>query len=204
MALGDPYVTLKKLKGYEGVPDEVDDEVLTDALASVSREIEGHTGRQFNTDDTASPRLYVVEDRRVVLVDDFHTTDGLVVETDADGDGVFETTWTAADYQLEPLNGIVDGRPGWPYSTIRAVGVRVFPQSRHERATLRVTARWGWAEVPDPVRQACLILAAETAKLKDAPFGVAGYGDYGPVRVRDNPKAMAKLARYVLDPVVIA
>jgi hypothetical protein len=122
---------------------------------------------------------------------------GLLVAVDSDGDGVFETTWTAADYELRPLNGIVGGQPGWPYNQIRAVGSKCFPRCSR-RAVLQVTARWGWAAVPAPVHEACLIVASETVKLRDAPFGVAGYGDYGAIRVRNNPMAMGMLAPYCL------
>jgi hypothetical protein len=48
------------------------------------------------------------------------------------------------------------------------------------------------------VHEACLIVASETVKLRDAPFGVAGYGDYGAIRVRNNPMAMGMLAPYIL------
>ncbi|PXY25153.1 hypothetical protein BAY59_24310 [Prauserella coralliicola] len=196
MALGDPYATLPELKSYLGdIGDTIDDEKLTSALESVSEEIEDHTNRQFNDAGASSARLYRPRNGGKVKVDDFHTADGLVVEVDADGDGVYETVWAATDYQLEPLNGVVDGRDGWPFEQIRAVGSRTFPLTR--RASVRVTARWGWETVPDPVRQACLILAAETFKLKDAPFGVAGFGDYGPVRVRNNPIAAKKLGPYI-------
>lgn len=200
MALGDRYATLADLKGYLAVNDSVDDTVLEDALDSVSREIEDHCGRQFNQTTTATPRRYRAEHGCLMQVDDLHTTTDLVVETDGDGDGVFETTWSDTDFELEPLDGVVGGVPGWPFWTLRAVASRTFPSGR---AAVRVTAQWGWAAVPEPVRQACLILAAETAKLKDAPFGVAGFGDYGAVRVKNNPMAAQKLQPYVRYPVLV-
>jgi hypothetical protein len=64
------------------------------------------------------------------------------------------------------------------------------------RRAVQITALWGWSAVPDPVKQATLIIAAEQWKLKDAPFGVAGFGEFGPIRVRDNPMAASLLARY--------
>ncbi|WP_119728342.1 hypothetical protein [Thermomonospora amylolytica] len=205
MALGDPYVDLLTLKQYlrstlEGV-DRYDD-VLEQALASVSREIEQYCRRQFNRTDTASPRLFVADAAGWVHVDDFHSVEDLVVETDPAGTFTESTIWAAADYQLEPLNGTVGGVSGWPYYKIRAVGGERFTIGR--RTTVRVTARWGWAAVPAPVRQACLILAAETFQLKDAPFGVAGLDSMGAVlRVRDNKMAAAKLAPYRRDPVLV-
>ena len=43
-----------------------------------------------------------------------------------------------------------------------------------------------------------------TFKLKDAPFGVAGMAEWGVVRVRANPMAMAMIAPYRLHPVLVA
>jgi hypothetical protein len=196
--VAEDYCTLEQLKKYIGLEqgDQLDDETLTSALDSVHAGVEDFTGRVFTKEDTATARLFEVDDCGVVEVDDFHTDAGLIVETDDGLNGSYSTTWAAGDYQLEPLNGVHHGRSGWPFTTIRAVGSRRFPRPRNRRATVRITAAWGWAAVPAPVHQACLILGAEAGKLKDAPFGVAGFADYGPIRVRDNPIARAKLTPY--------
>lgn len=209
MALGDSYATLEELKNYLTVPDTVDDTELESALASASRDIDKTCGRQFNDAGTATARVFYPDGWDLVKVDDFSTTTGLIVKTDDGNDGTYETTWDSIDYQLEPLNGIVDGETGWPYNRIRAVGSRCFPtwclvNLPLFRAPIQITAQWGWAAVPAPVKQACLIIASETFKLRDAPFGVAGYGDFGPVRVRNNPMAMSKLGPYIRDRVMVA
>lgn len=201
MALGDPYATLAELKARLGVGDTADDIRLTEALASVSREINDHCRRQFNKTTTASVRLFHRASRYVVEVDDFHTTTDLAVATDSALDGTYATAWVSADYQLEPLNGIVNGETGWPYSEVVSLS-GAWP-SRCRRPAVQVTAQWGWAAVPAPVKEACLILAEETFKLKDAPFGVAGFGEFGPVRVRDNPFAAKKLHPYRRDPILV-
>lgn len=195
MALGDPYATLPELKKRSDIPqnDELDDDELTAALASASREIERWCRRQFNDAGTTSTRTYRALGRSLVLVDDFHTTAGLVVSADSAASGVYDEVWTTADYQLEPLNGVVDGVPGWPYSRIKGL---TYGLACGVRPVVRVTARWGWAAVPPDVKEACLIMAAESFKLSDAPFGVAGYGEFGPVRVRINSIAEQKLAPY--------
>lgn len=206
MGLGDSYATLAEIRSRVGITDAADtadDARLTAALTTASRGIEHETvcGRQFNDAGTASARVYTVDGADLALVDDFSTTTGLVVKTDTAGDGTYATSWASSDYQLEPLNGIVSGMTGWPYWRIRAVGSRRFVPSA--RATLQVTARWGWSAVPAPVKEACLIVATEIGKLKDAPFGVAGFGEYGAIRVRQNPIAMGMLAPYRRSPVLV-
>ena len=203
MALGDPYATLPELKARLDIADSIDDTRLTDALANASREIETYAGRQFNDAGAATARVFPARTCALAVVDDFSTTTGLVVATDATGDGVFETTWTAADYELEPLNGVVGGVSGWPYYRISAAGTRAFPTGLR-RAVVQVTARWGWTAVPAPVKDACLLIASESFKLGDAPFGVAGFGEFGPVRVRMNSRAQSLLSPYRRDPVLVA
>lgn len=196
MALGDSYASPDELKDRLGLTDTNDDTRVVEALASVSREIEAVCDRQFNKTTSATSRVYYPHDLCWATVDDFHTTTGLVVATDQGDDGTYETVWSASDYQLEPLNGVVGGEQGWPYFKIRALRSRWFPTTGI-RAPIQVTAQWGWAAVPAPVKEACLILAEETFKLRDAPFGVAGFGDMGVVRVRSNPMAAQKLAPYM-------
>jgi hypothetical protein len=68
---------------------------------------------------------------------------------------------------------------------------------------LQVTARWGWSAVPPAVTEATLILAEELAKLKDAPFGVSGWTEFGVMRVRDNPFAARLLNPYRRNAVLV-
>jgi hypothetical protein len=175
MALGDPYATLAEIKSRLGLTDTNDDLKLTNILAAASRGIEKFTGRQFNDAGSATARLYEPADLLCCLVDDFSTTTGLVIATDENDDGVFEVTWTTADYELSPLNGVVDGETGWPYWRIRGLGTKWFPVQRYpvyryRSASVQVTARWGWTAVPAPVKEACLLATEEAFKLKDAPF----------------------------------
>lgn len=193
MALGDSYATLTELKTRLQIPDNADNDRLTEALAAASRGVEEFCNRQFNDAGSASARVYRPDSGRLVKVDDCHTTAPVVT---VDG-----TTYPSTDYELEPLNGVVDGQPGWPYWRIRLVN-RVFPWSR--KANVSVTARWGWAVVPAPVKEATLIAAEEVFKLRDTPFGVGGYGDFGIVRVRDNPFISRMLSTYQRDPWLVA
>lgn len=184
------------------------DAELSDALDAAQQMVDAHCGRTFERTETASARRYCVEETECVEVDDFWTSTGLIVQTDTGDDGTFATTWTTSDYELEPANGIVNGLTGWPYREIHAISGLWFPMARRREYTVKVTAKWGWENVPAPVKQATLILAAETFKLREAPFGIAGFGEFGPVRIRANPKVAQMLAPYckqggVGSPVVV-
>jgi hypothetical protein len=196
MAIGDSYSTLAVLKGRLGITDTNDDAALTRALGAVSRGVERFTRRQFNKDAAPSLRIYNATSPGLVIVDDFYSTAGLIVATDSAGNGTADVTWTAGDYQPEPLNGIVHGVPGWPFWKVRAVGgARKFP-SVLNRACVQITAPWGWAVVPDPVTEASLIVSEDVFKLKDIAFGIQGYAEWGYARVKENLIACEMLRPY--------
>lgn len=201
MALGDLYVDVENLKTRLGITDFEDSERLDGAVQAASRGIEKFCGRQFNDSEAVSARVYKPQSCDLLLVDDFSTISGLVVKSDEDNDGVFETTWNASDYEVQPLNGIVDGEPGWPYWVVKAVWRRPFPMFR--RATMQITARWGWTTPPAPVPEACRIAAEEIFKLRDTPFGIGGYGDFGVIKVRDNPFTSRMLMKYQRNAVLV-
>jgi len=194
MALGDDYITKEQLKERLGINDAVDAAVLSVAVSSATDGINTHCRRDFQKADAASARKFRATDAELVIVDDFHSTTGLILETDEDDDGVFETVWDATDFELEPLNGVVDGKTGWPYWRICAVGSRSFPTAR--RAGVRLTAPWGWADVPSNVVSAAYVIAEDVARLKDTAFGVGGYSEFGRIRARENPHAATFLQRY--------
>ncbi len=195
--LTDAYATLDDLKLHLNVTEASKDDLLTRALNASSRRVDEHCHRRFTTDTSATARKYVARQQRRIRIDDFYETTALVVKTDATGDGTFDTTWVTSDYQLEPLDGIVDGRPGFPYWRIRAVGNNRFPIDFYGQARVEVTAKWGWSAAPDDVEQATLLLAAQLYRLKDSPLGVAGESQHGVLRVRDVPHAKDLLIPFV-------
>jgi hypothetical protein len=195
MALGDPYVTTDELGVYLGADLADIGGLLSAACSAASEWVNQHCQRQFNNTVTATARAFKSRDCGTVEVDDFHTTTDLVIKTDTTDDGTYDTTWTTADYVLEPFDGIEAGMTGFPYRTIRAVESLQFP-ARTYRPRVQVTAQWGWAAVPASVTDATRIVAAFLYNLKDSPLGVASFTDAGLIRVRDIPQAAMLLKDY--------
>lgn len=194
MALGDNYCTSAELKTRLGITDANEDAAIAQAVSTSSRNVEKYCRRQFNDAGVASARKYHALDYRTVLVDDFWTTTGLELATDEDDDGDYETIWDTGDYTPYPLDRIRDGVADWVYWNIKAVDVSTFQNTR--RPGIQVTARWGWQAVPASVKEATLALAEEVFKMKDSPYGIAGFGEFGFVRVRENPKIVSMLKDY--------
>lgn len=207
MAITNGYATRDDLKTRMGATVSTWDAIIDEAVECASREIDRHCTRRFYLDNAVSARVYYPLISTLTFVDDIGDLAGIIVATDLDDDGVYETIWTSVDYQLEPLNGVVEGESGFPRWWIKAVKSNRFPvpwDPAASRAPVQVTAKWGWAAVPSPVHQACMIIAEANFAMKDAKFGVAGFDGFGAVRVRDNPMAEAKLRKYVRESVRVA
>ena len=177
MAIVNGYCSLADVKASARITDSVDDALLELAVESASRLVDSYTQRYFYNAGTAT-RLFVPLDNYVTEIDDLIS---LSVLQTSDGDD-FGTTWAAKDYQLEPLNGNVDGLTGHPATRIRAVDDFLFNVLDLE-ATVRVTGVWGWSAVPTAIKQATVIQAARIFKRNDSPLGIAGFGEMGAVRV---------------------
>lgn len=198
MPLGD-YSTTALLKERLSISDTPDDTMLATIITAVSREIDGWTKRRFYTTVADETRYYTPEFSDVLLPGDIVAVTSLA--TDADGDRTYETTWATTDYDLEPFNASLDGRP---YESLRVTpnGRYRFPVSGGSRMAVtglgsffltsssampartvtkgvKIVGKFGWSTHPAVVAEACLIQSARLYKRKEAPFGVAGSGEFG-------------------------
>jgi hypothetical protein len=169
------YASLPALKDWIGsysvdVADpERDDYALSTALIAASRAIDNACNRRFWLDP--EPVTFKVQNRagQTVFIPDL-SSDDFTVEIVRDG---HRTAVDAGDIVwLRPAEA--------PYRQFTIDGVPLYLTDRVE-----VTGRFGWPEVPAPIEQACLILAARIFKRKLSPEGITGFagGDLNPLRV---------------------
>lgn len=175
-----PYATLAELRAYVGIPvlDTADDVSLALALDAATSQVDHYCDRTFTADGAPTVRVYTASDFDRVEIDPVSTLTGLVVKTDENDDGTFETTWTInTDFRVEPANAVSAGEP---WTRLVSLGTRWFPRLQY-RPGVQVTAAFGWpgGVAPAAVKQATLILATKLWKRKDAPFGVAGSVEFG-------------------------
>lgn len=187
MAITNGYATLTEIKNYLSISDSTDNDLLEDLIESASRSIDRIANRRFYLDSSASARKYRAYSDIFVYTDDIGSTTGLVVAIDTNGNGTYSTTLTLdTDFILDPLTAASLGRP---YTQLTMVSNTqtwpVFPGLTQNglRPGVQVTAKWGWPSVPNDINMACLILAADLYKRKDAPGGILGLGDLGAVRM---------------------
>jgi hypothetical protein len=194
--MADPYVTVADFKAWIGLGDAIDDDVINDALKGASRAIDTFCDTHFwKTAAGTARRFDTCDNWRLRINDAVAVTE---VATDKDADGVFETVWLAADFQLLPLNPDA-GPETMPFSEIRAIKTLKFPATGTARVGLtRVTGTWGWPAVPEAVIQATLLTANRLIKRRRSPEGVAGFDELGVIRIstRDDPDAVRLLTPY--------
>jgi hypothetical protein len=193
VAVVNGYITLAGLKNYLKIDDSVEDTLLEQIIESASRSIDRIANRRFYLDGTATARTYRPVGNMRVIIDDIGTTSGLILKTDPNSSGVYQTTFTLnQDYIVEPTNALAKGRP-INYLTIvggtaMSLPVNYWPQ-------VEVTARWGWPSVPDDIEQATYILSADLYKRKDSIGGVLGLSELGAIRMSPLGRDITSMVR---------
>lgn len=212
VALGKLYCTVETLKSRFKDTRTTDDLEYHAACFAASRALEQYCERTF----------YRLTETRTLIPTGLHCLNlpafyDLVsvttLKTDAGGDGTFETTWSASDYQLLCADGtpnINAGPEAKPYTKIYAVGSQTFPTyatAMSRRDMVQIAGVWGWPSVPWAIKKAAEIVAAETFKLKDAPgMSASGYDDFDVSMLdADARRRFARFANpYRRHPVLVA
>lgn len=207
--LGKYYATPRQVKSRLGIPEaNTDDDLeIHAACLAASRSVELACDRFFYR-TVVEARTFEADCGYDLELGDFNDLVSVTaLATDPAADGTYEVAWTAGThYELRPLNPSAAPERR-PYRCVRAIGSLTFPYNTSRlgrRDLVQITGVWGWPQVPAAIAEATRIMAAEFFKLKDAPFGIAAFGEFGAVRVRENPKAAALLADYQLHPVLMA
>jgi hypothetical protein len=186
LAVVNGYATLSDVKAAARITDSIDDLLLEMAIESSSRDIDAYTERVFfNTGATAVTRVYIPENIYLLETDDIISVTS--IRSDTTGEGGFDQTWTATDYQLEPLNGIAGGITT-PFTRIRAIGSLLWPiyeprDINAGQASVEITARFGFASIPSAIKQATILASLRAYKRFESPTGVLGFSDVGVVRI---------------------
>jgi hypothetical protein len=196
MAISNGYLTLEEARRYTGINEGRADADLEDVVTSVSRLIDNYCGRHFYQ-RTAEARAFEADESDCLEFGPFNDLVSITtLKTDENGDGSFETTISSSNYQLEPVNAAILGRPYTELELLNGVTWPIPPASGREY-NIQITGTWGWPAVPPEVKQAARILVAEVSKLADAPLGVVGGSEFGVYRVSSSLPARA---RQLLEP----
>ena len=179
------YAVLSQLKGSLSIGDDIDnnDDLLQLALDSASEQIDAFCGRTFAAAGTAATtRYYPAYKADQVEVDDMAEAPTAIAYS-ASRDGVYGESVALSEVALLPINGAADGMP-WPYTAIRLLNTTNFPISRGGEPTVAVTAKFAFGYVPNAIVRACIVQAARLHARNFSPYGVAGVGEMGVMRIQ--------------------
>lgn len=150
-------------------------------IEAVSRAIDNHCGRRFFS--ASETRYYTAESPWRLDIDDVSdvaATASFAIYTDDDGDGTFENTWAATDFDAQPYNAALNGLP---YTSIErtVLGNYSFPLVRKG---VKITGPFGFAAVPKPINRACVFLSARLFKLYIVPLGQSAATAVGTISLK--------------------
>lgn len=171
------YVTVTEFKDYcRNELPTADDAFLSDALDTAEAMLDNACGRRFEIAAGSSARLFIPDGTSLLSIDDC-TSVTSVTENGA--------VIPAANYQLEPLNNLSPAGATVPYDTVRRLSALPW-YTDSGRATVSVVAAWGWAAIPAPIKQSCMILGKDIAANRDVRFGLVTVSEAGGVGTREN------------------
>ena len=162
-----------------------DDSLYTSALAAAISEIRSGTQRNLVLAPvTATARVFVPSSRMHLRIDD------AVSITSVTNKGV-----TLTGYQTVPLNGVSASGEYRPIEQIDLINGDLFEfgDDNAAEATCTVVARWGWLDIPEPIRFATLILAKDVLSNRDVRFGLVAVTDAAGIGARTNAEVRAAI-----------
>ena len=183
--------------GHAGSTDTALLARIDDAILAADAAIDNLTGRSF--DSTTATETFAATPGSIVLrVPDLVSVTTLKLDTS--GDGAFDTTVSAANYELTRIEGA--RLSGQPFTAVRLLS-RTFPRAGRRSINTEIVGAWGWSAVPAPIKQAARMLAPRLAqRVVTAQFGLQSFGDDGGAYIRtSDPDVAALLSPYILPQV---
>jgi uncharacterized phiE125 gp8 family phage protein len=184
------YITLADLKEDLGIAEETDDYVLEQKIDAAQAAIDLYTSRTFEAASSVKYYTWDDVDGLILWLDD----DLVSLTSVANGDSS-STAISTNDITLLPRN------EGPPYDRLRLDDTSTSSWEVDTDYWIAVTGTWGWAAAaPEPIKQACLRMAAHMYRLRDADvFDVVSFPGEGIIQVRGELPADV---RVLLDPYV--
>lgn len=160
--------------------------VLQAAIDAAEEAVNDHCAREFVVahPTNTSARLFTPRGDDILRIDDAVAVTSITVAG---------SLVSSSLYQLEPVNNRTAGGLSVPYEEARLLGDLWLCDNK--KANVSVVARWGWTALPDRYFEAVKMLTKDIVDMGEIRGGVLGFGDFGAVRIRENPMVAMLLAR---------
>jgi len=181
------YLTIEQYKQWARDEITVDDDLVSEAILGAESWIDNALARRMVVASASSARVYAPIPHTDVLTIDDCTTVTSVVENGA-------TLTVSTDYQLEPFNNLSAAGETVPYSQVRRIYRNWYTDGR--KATVTVTAAWGWAAIPPQVLEACKVITSDMLMNRELRGGLVAVSEVGGVGTRENRLVRDMVSRY--------
>jgi len=185
------YLEVEAFKDWARDEVSVDDDLIDQAINAAELAIDNALQRRMVVVTDGAPglsaRAYVPAASDLLFIDD--CTEVTVITDNG------TTLTVGTDYQLEPLNGLSGAGESVPYYKVRRLSGCWYRDGH--KATVSVTARWGWAAIPPQVLESCKIVTQDILENRNTRFGLAGISQEGfSIRIRENPVVAKMILNY--------
>ena len=176
------YCTLADLKSPQVLNLTVStyDQLLCDIITGVSRAIDNTLSRHFYSSTASETRYYTPKQETSLYIGDTVSVSAVATDT-LDGKRTYPYTWATTDYDLWPFDAPTTGEP-YRFIDVTPNGNYTFPLKLAKGVS--VTGIFGWAAVPPPIAEACLLQSAVVYKRFQTPLGVSAMSALGQQIVR--------------------
>lgn len=181
------YVPVATFKQWWKTEISVDDTLVEAAINAAETAIDNALQRRMVVaSGTPSARVFRPTDSDVLYINDAKTVTSIVENG--------TTLTSGTDYVLEPLNGISATGETWPYYRVLRYGRCWYTDG--VKATVTVTADWGWTAIPYEVIESCKIIASDMLSNRDMRNGLVAITEAGGVGSRENLTVRNMIAKY--------
>lgn len=172
------WLTVEDQKAYcrNEIPTD-DHPFIDEAIDAAVSALGSGCNRSFAlASDTPSARVFRPNyGRRVLFIDDC-----VAVASVTENGSVL----AGADYAVEPLNGLDASGSTVPYVSLRRFGTSWYVDEN--KATVSVSARWGWAAIPPLIVTAAKVLAKDVLLNRDVSLGLVAVTEAAGIAAREN------------------
>lgn len=182
------YLTVGTFKDWYKDETSVNDSLIEAAINAAETAIDNALQRRMViASGTPSERVFRPNPCSPILYFDDAKTVTSIVEN-----GVTLTANT--DFVLEPLNGLSATGEAWPYYRALRYGRDWYTDG--PKATVTITADWGWTAIPYEVIESCKVVAADMLSNRDMRNGLVAITEAGGVGSRQNQTVRDMIAKY--------
>jgi hypothetical protein len=185
------YLPVATFKTWWKTEISAEDSLIEAAINAAEVAIDNATGRKMIVVTSGAPgittRVYRPDrDTSVLRLDDFTELSTLTENGN--------TLTSGTDFVLEPLNNLSTAGETVPYDQATRYNRCWYWDG--PKATVSVTARFGWAAIPFEVVESCKIVAADMLSNRDMRNGLVAITEAGGVGSRENLTVRNMIAKY--------